>query len=78
MTGTARSSKPSETRWHTSYAPMSLVAGKTVFLVLGLATLIGSATGSFRAQDRRTVLSPTGRTTDDPRRIPRQRSPGTR
>ncbi len=46
--------------------------GWLILAAIGLAALLGPAASGAKAepQDRRTVLAPTERTTDDPRRIP--------
>ncbi|MGE5360557.1 MAG: amidohydrolase family protein, partial [Bacteroidales bacterium] len=58
------------------------IAKRTNFLFVGvgLAVLlaIGAARISAKPQDRRTVLSPTERTTDDPRRVPQRPRAGPR
>jgi len=55
-----------------------LTAGWLVPVVMGIALLLGPAVSGAKAepQDRRTVLAPTERTTDDPRRIPRKPATG--
>jgi imidazolonepropionase-like amidohydrolase len=53
-----------------------VAAGRLAWAVMSVAVVAGPAASPVRAepQDRRTVLSPTERTTDDPRRIPLKRS----
>jgi len=49
---------------------------EAVSLAVTVICLLGAFAGDAIAQDRRTVLSPTERTTDDPRRIPKRPQTG--
>ncbi len=55
-----------------------LAPGLVVSTIIGMAVLAGPLVAGIDAkrQDRRTVLAPTERTTDDPRRIPLKRPTG--
>ncbi len=71
---TTRFSRDCESGWRWGDSAARSPAREVVSLAMALALLAVSsgATAGDRAQDRRSVLAPTERTTDDPRRIPRK------
>jgi imidazolonepropionase-like amidohydrolase len=69
---TERRSSGCDIRQCSRHSLAGLVTGEIVSLAVGLVVLVGPAATIVHGspQDRRTVLAPTERTTDDPRRIP--------